>query len=78
MDATFEAIVASLLEKTLVGGAFIYMLHYFLTKFSKTLETISSHMSQISETLFRINVRLDNVEERLDKLEGVIKHEQHE
>lgn len=65
-----ETLIASLLEKTIVGGAFIYMLHFFLTKFSVSLETISTHMQKMSETLLRTNARLDNIEERLDRLEG--------
>jgi len=64
-----EVAIASLLEKTIVGGAFVYMLHFFLTKFSSSLERISINMGFISETLLRINIRLDSVETRLTKVE---------
>ena len=36
-----EQLIASLLEKTLVGGAFIYLLHYFVNKQAVTLDKIA-------------------------------------
>lgn len=64
-----DALIASILEKTLVGGAFIYLLHYFVTKFSATLERISHTLERISNTLLRMDIRFENLEKRVDQLE---------
>jgi hypothetical protein len=64
-----EAVIASILEKTIVGGAFVYLLFHFVNRFGSALDKIGTQMENIASTLFRINTRLDNVETRLDKLE---------
>lgn len=65
-----EEIVVSIIEKSLIGGAFLYMLYYFLGRFGNALESVSKTLESISSTLLRTNFRLDAIEERIKKLEG--------
>lgn len=65
-----EQLIASILEKSLIGGAFIYMLHYFLGRFDKTLNELGNTLKDVSEILVTMNVRLDLIEKRIDLLEG--------
>lgn len=58
-----EQLIANLLEKSLVGGAFIYLLYMFITKFSVSQELIVKTLGEISHTL-------STLDERVKKLEG--------
>lgn len=62
-----------MLEKTLIGGAFVYMLHYFLGRFSTTLEGVGKTLEGVSHTLLKMNERLDSIEKRMEKVEGEVK-----
>lgn len=64
-----EAVIASVIEKSLIGGAFIYMLHFFLTKFSTSLEQVTSTLNDISNTMKIMDTRMEGVEERIQNLE---------
>jgi len=64
-----EAIIANLIEKSLIGGAFVYLLHYFLGRFSTALENVSKTLEGVSKTLLRMNLRLDSIEKRMDDIE---------
>lgn len=64
-----EQLIAGLLEKSLVGGAFVYMLHYFLGRFSTTLEEVSITMSGVLTTLGDISDTMQNMDARITKLE---------
>lgn len=61
--------VALFAEKGIIAGAFIYMLYLFLTKFSKTQETISETMLDISRTMLEIRLDIGSLNERVDVLE---------
>lgn len=64
-----EEIVINLLEKSLIGGAFIYMLHFILVRFSGTLESVASTLEQTSKTLISLDSRMDLVEKRISDME---------
>lgn len=64
-----EEIIVSTIEKTLVGGAFIYLLHYFVNKFNNSLISISDSMVKVTEVLLRMDMRFEQIEKRLEKLE---------
>ena len=64
-----EQVVASIVEKSLVGGAFVYMLHYFLNRFSASLEKVTSTLDDISNTMRMMDARMHSVEQRIEKLE---------
>lgn len=65
--SNLESIIVGVLEKTLVGGAFLFLLYHYVTKVVVTLD-------RIAETMNRMDLRFSHVEKRLDKLEGD-KHE---
>lgn len=64
-----EELIFAIIEKSLVGGAFIYMLHYFLVRFSKALEAVGENLENVSRALLKMNARLDNIEKRIDTIE---------
>lgn len=64
-----EELIVGLIEKSLIGGAFIYMLHYFLGQFSSALESVSDTLQDVSSALSHMNHRLDSIEERINKVE---------
>lgn len=58
-----EDMIATLLEKSLVGGAFLYMLYMFTTKFNVTLEKVADTLLEISKTLTNLDERVKKLEE---------------
>ena len=71
-----EEIIAMVAEKGIIAGAFVYMLHQFLTKFTKTQESIAqsqnsivSTMITISDTLQSLNTRMELMDRRIERLE---------
>lgn len=64
-----EQLIANIIEKSLVGGAFIYMLHYFFTQFSASLEKVTSTLDDISSTMRTMDARMQSVERRIERLE---------
>lgn len=64
-----DALIVSLLEKSLVGGAFIYMLHFFLTRVSQTLEEVARNLAGIVNTLADISDTMKQMDARITKLE---------
>lgn len=64
-----DALIVSLLEKSLVGGAFIYMLHFFLTRVSHTLEEVARNLAGIVATLAEISETMKAMDARITKLE---------
>lgn len=58
-----EAIVASLLEKSVVYGAFVWLLWHILSDFSKALNESNKTMKEISETLISFEQRLTRIEQ---------------
>lgn len=64
-----EQLIVGLLEKSLVGGAFIYLLWTFVTKFNVSLEKIADTLVGVSGTLSRIDKRMEVLEQRVEHLE---------
>jgi hypothetical protein len=58
-----EQVIAGIFEKSLVGGAFLYLLYMFIAKFSVSQEMIVKTLGEISQTL-------STLDERVKKLEG--------
>ncbi len=79
-DSWFNLIV----DKGVVGGAFIYLLWYFvnrnnriledisanLARFGSNLEQVSANLAKVSDTLQRIDNRVGILEEKIKHLEG--------
>lgn len=71
-----EEVIISLLEKSIVGGAFVYLLYYFTTFLSKllgdmstTIEKLGETLTSISNTLTKMDMRMESVEQRIKRLE---------
>lgn len=71
-----EQVIAGILEKTLVGGAFLYLLYKFTSDFSvsqkdivKGLTQIAGGMTKMSKTLVDVSTSLHNLDDRVKKLE---------
>lgn len=64
MTVEMERIISGIIENSLIGGAFIYMLYTFLTKFSSTLEGIANTLMKIDSRLNTMEVRINRLEER--------------
>ena len=58
-----------LVENSLVGGAFMFLLYQFVTKFTKTQENIVDGLSDIAKTMHEISTNLKNLDERVKALE---------
>ena len=57
-----EELALKVLENSVVAGAFLYLLHAFISKFSVS-------QAKIADTLDRIADTLQNLEERVERLE---------
>jgi hypothetical protein len=64
-----EEVIYGLLEKSLVGGAFLYLLYMFVTKFSTSQEMIVKEMVKMSKALNNVSNTLSTLDERVRKLE---------
>lgn len=64
-----EEMIAGIMEKTLVGGAFIYLLHYFIAKNNVTMESIAKSLENVANTLLKMDIRLEQLEKRIHELE---------
>jgi hypothetical protein len=62
-------VIVGMLEKTLVGGAFLFLLYMFVTKFSVTLDNVSKTLIKISKAMESMDKRMAVFEERLKLLE---------
>lgn len=64
-----EELIYGMLEKSLVGGAFLYLLFYVVNKNGSAMQLIAENMAKISETLLRIDMRVEQMDERIKELE---------
>ena len=64
-----EQIIASVIEKSLVGGAFLYMLYHYTTRFTESLADVSITLKKVSTTMNRMDMRMEQMEKRIEKLE---------
>lgn len=59
-----DAVVKQLIETSIVGGAFIYMLFYITKNFKDALDNNTDKLELISSTLQDMNNRLTKLEEK--------------
>jgi hypothetical protein len=64
-----EELILKIIENSLIGGAFLFLLYQFVTKFTKTQEDIVSGLTQMSTTLVKVSETLNNLDERVKALE---------
>lgn len=64
-----EDLLLTYAEKGIVGGAFLFLLHFLVQRVIKQLESISNSLLAVSQTMVNIDNRIVSIEKRLDKLE---------
>lgn len=64
-----DELILKIIENSLVGGAFMFLLYQFVTKFTTTQQDIVSALSEITKTLSTMSNTLSTLDERVRKLE---------
>lgn len=64
-----EELILKVIENSLVGGAFLFLLYQFVTKFTATQQSIVSALTTMGETMINISNTLKNLDERVKALE---------
>lgn len=64
-----EELILKIIENSLIGGAFLFLLYQFVTKFTATQESIVQGLTNISETLVKISESLSKLDDRVKALE---------
>jgi phage-related protein len=64
-----EQVIGKVIETTVMGGAFLYLLHHVTTNFNTILNKITVAIEKIAETLLRIDMRVEQLEKRINELE---------
>lgn len=64
-----EQIIAGLIEKSLVGGAFVLLLWKFITDFSKSQRDIVLQMGKMNTQMVKMSGALSDVSNTLSNLD---------
>jgi hypothetical protein len=64
-----EELILKIIENSLIGGAFLFLLYQFVTKFTKTQEEIVTGLTNMATTLVKVSETLNNLDERVKALE---------
>ena len=67
-----EELIAGLLEKSVVAGAFIWMLYFILTKQEKSQERQATILEGISDTQAKISMTLIEVCHKMEDISDTI------
>lgn len=59
-----EELAFKVLENSVVAGAFLYLLHAFISKFSTSQAKIAETLDRIAETLQTLEARVQRLEEK--------------
>ena len=57
-----ETIIASVFEKSIVYGAFLWLLYHILGEFNLALKENSKTMKEMSKTMLSLDKRLEKIE----------------
>ena len=60
--------MAQVLEKSLIGGAFLFMLYHNNVTFAGTLKEVAQTLGNISATMNRMDMRMEQLEEDVEAL----------
>lgn len=63
-----EEVIAQVIEKSLIGGAFLFMLYHNNVTFAGTLKEVSQTLGTISSTMNRMDMRMEQVEKDVEVL----------
>lgn len=61
-----EQVLISVLENSIVGGSFVYMLFYITKNFKEALDKNTIQLEQISNTLNTMDQRISTLEKGVD------------
>jgi hypothetical protein len=64
-----DELIMKIIENSLIGGAFLFLLYQFVTKFTKTQENIVSALAQMSKTMGEMSIYLKSLDDRVKDLE---------
>jgi hypothetical protein len=67
-----EQVIASVIEKSLIGGAFLWLLYHNQVNVLSTVKEISNTLTEVVTTLHKMDLRMEQVERRIDKVEEKI------
>lgn len=68
-DGEMEELILKIIENSLIGGAFLFLLYQFVTKFTTSQENIVSGLTQITNTLIEVSNSLKTLDDRVKALE---------
>lgn len=68
-NKSMEEIIVNLLESTLVGGAFVFLLWRVTTTFENSLNGNTEELKRITGVLVRLDLRMESLEKRIADVE---------
>lgn len=67
-----ETVIASMVEKSVITGAFLLLLWHFITTNAKQMDKFAEQMSKSNRALENINKTLGSFDMRLQRLENKV------
>jgi hypothetical protein len=64
-----ESVIASMIEKSVITGAFLLLLWHFITTNAKQMDKFAEQMHKSNQALEKINKTLGSFDMRLQRLE---------
>jgi hypothetical protein len=64
-----DELIMKIIENSLIGGAFLFLLYQFVTKFTKTQENIVGALAEMSKTMGEMSIYLKSLDDRVKDLE---------
>lgn len=69
-----EQVIASILEKSLVGGAFLFLLYHNNVTLAGSIKEVANTLAEISKTMLSMDRRMEQVEKDVEKLKDGVRH----
>ena len=63
-----QEIIASVIEKSLVGGAFLFLLYHNNVTITGAIRDIATTLGEVSTTMNRMDIRMEQVEKDVEEL----------
>lgn len=64
-----ENIIGKLVETTIIGGAFMYLLYFMVNNINDMMAKLGECLQRVSDTLMKIDLRMEHIENRICELE---------
>lgn len=65
-----EELILKIIENSLIGGAFLFLLYQFVTKFTATQQSIVSALNEMTKAMTEMSIYLKRLDERVSELEN--------